>query len=308
MITIPDNQYPWRRLNNSLLRRIGTLNCGHAAFPIIMGVNEPQYTPAQLEAFRQQNEEGVTFEGRHYTTYEATQKQRQLERNIRRQKRRILVDEATGDEEKLQNDQIRLQIQKQNYARFSKGTGLPMQHERMEAAGFDWKKGNAAQKNADNYYKYWAKSIGANKSVKSLADYYDMKYNRPEEYRLLQIYAKSIEQGMLSPIANFETYKKYYESIQNECVGKAINETTIAGQADHFLERVFGCKCDPKTKKPRDGTPLEDVFDCLNNPVEIQPTKVNQNGERSFVVVGHRAKVSINPDTGILIQTNPWRC
>ena len=32
-------------LNNSLVRRIGTLNCGHAAFPIILGVSTPQYTP-----------------------------------------------------------------------------------------------------------------------------------------------------------------------------------------------------------------------------------------------------------------------
>ena len=138
-----DEEYT--RLNNSLVRRIGTLNCGHAAFPIILGVNEPQYTAAELEQLRRENEDGVTFEGRHYTLYEATQRQRKLERMIRKQKRRILIDEATGDKEKLQNDQIRLQVLKQNYARFSKGVGLPMQHTRMETAGFDWKKGRAAE-------------------------------------------------------------------------------------------------------------------------------------------------------------------
>ena len=141
-----DKEYT--NLNNSLVRRIGTLNCGHAAFPIILGVNEPQYTPEQLEQFRQENEEGVTYEGRHYTLYEATQRQRKFERTIRKQKRRILVDESTGDKEKLQADQIRLQVLKQEYARFSKGVGLPMQHTRMETAGFDWKKGKAAEKAA----------------------------------------------------------------------------------------------------------------------------------------------------------------
>ena len=139
-----DKEY--KNLNGSLLRRIGTLNCGHAAFPIIMGVNSPQYTAKQLEDMRKENEEGVTYDGRHYTLYEATQRQRQYERTIRKQKRRILVDEATGDKDKLQNDQIRLQLLKQEYAKFSKGTGLRPQYDRMETAGFDWKKGKAAEK------------------------------------------------------------------------------------------------------------------------------------------------------------------
>ena len=144
-------QYPdaeFERLNNSLVRPIGELNCGHAASPIIMGVNDPQYTPEELEAMRQENEEGVTFEGKHYTLYEASQRQRKFERAIRDQKRKILVDETLGDTDKLQQDQIRLQVLKQNYARFSKGVGLPMQHSRLEKAGFDWKKGKAAENTA----------------------------------------------------------------------------------------------------------------------------------------------------------------
>lgn len=140
----------YTRLNNSLVRRIGTLNCGHAAMPIILGVNEPQYTDAELEDFRQQNEEGVTYEGKHYTLYEAEQRQGKLETSIRNRKRRILIDEKLGDKDALQNDQIRLQVLKQEYSRFSKATGLPMQHARMEAAGFDWKKGKAAEKMFDS--------------------------------------------------------------------------------------------------------------------------------------------------------------
>ena len=58
----------------------------------------------------------------------------------------MLIDEKLGDKDALQHDQIRLQLLKQEYSRFSKATGLPMRHERMEAAGFDWKKGKAAEK------------------------------------------------------------------------------------------------------------------------------------------------------------------
>lgn len=139
-----DEEYT--KLNNSLVRRIGTLNCGHAAFPIILGVNSPQYTKEELEQFRQDNETGVTFDGKHYTMYEATQRQRRFERAIRNQKREILVDETLGDKDKLQTDQIKLVRLRSEYKRFSDGVGLPVQHARTEAAGFDWKKGKAAEK------------------------------------------------------------------------------------------------------------------------------------------------------------------
>lgn len=147
----------YKRLNDSLKRRIGTLNCGHAAFPIIMGVSEPTYTEAELEAFKQENEKGVTFDGRHYTIYEATQRQRKFERAIRKQKNRILVDKATEDTEKLQTDQIRLVRLRQEYARFSKGVDLPMQYERAEVPGFTWKDG----KTAESTYKTIAKKANA---------------------------------------------------------------------------------------------------------------------------------------------------
>ena len=148
---IQGRQYPdaeYQALNNSLVRRIGTLNCGHSAHPIILSVSTPQYSAAELEEMRQKNEEGTTYNGRHYTGYEATQRQRSLEAAMRRQKRRILVDEAAGDEKKLQTDQIRLQMLRQEYARFSKAAGLRTQTERAETAGFGWKQAGAADKAA----------------------------------------------------------------------------------------------------------------------------------------------------------------
>lgn len=176
-----DEEYT--RLNNSLLRRIGTLNCGHTAFPIILGVNSPQYTPEELENMRQDNEKGITYEGKHYTLYEATQRQRKLERAVRDRKRRILIDEQLGDKDKLQNDRIRLQMIKQEYSRFSKAAGLPTQHARMETAGFDWKKGKAAEsayKQASSVNESFDASFYAEAPVElsSLSNYIDEKlYN-----------------------------------------------------------------------------------------------------------------------------------
>ena len=133
-------------MNDSLVRRIGTLNCGHSAFPIILGVHEPQYTPAELEKLRKNNADGVTIDGKHYTKYEATQMQRKLERAIRLQKNRILVDETAGDEDRLQQDQIKLVRIRQEYKHFSDAAGLRVQHERMNTAGFTWKHANVADR------------------------------------------------------------------------------------------------------------------------------------------------------------------
>lgn len=143
----------YTRLNNSLVRRIGTLNCGHSAMPVILGVNEPQYTDEELEEMRRKNEDGVTYNGKHYTLYEAEQRQHKLERAIRERKHRILIDEHLGDTDKLQTDQIRLQLLKQEYSRFSKAAGLPMQYERMEAAGFTWKHGKAAERTESRFHE-----------------------------------------------------------------------------------------------------------------------------------------------------------
>ena len=128
-------------LNNGLVRRIGTLNCGHVASPIILGVNSPQYSAEELEKFRQDNEAGVTFDGNHYTGYEATQMQRRLERAIRAQKRRVLL---AGPEDAAPR-KSRLVLLQQEYHRFSDGVGLRTEDERLEVSGFGPKQMKSAK-------------------------------------------------------------------------------------------------------------------------------------------------------------------
>lgn len=131
----------YEELNNSLVRRIGTLNCGHVASPIILGVTRPQYTAAELEQFRQDNEKGVTFDGQHYTGYEATQMQRRMERAIRAQKRRVLL---AGPEDAAPR-KSRLVLLQQEYHRFSDGVGLRTEDERLEVSGFGPKQMKSAK-------------------------------------------------------------------------------------------------------------------------------------------------------------------
>lgn len=127
-----------------LKRRIATLNCKHIAFPIIWGVSKPQYTPMQLAAMRERNAKGITYNGKHYTKYEATQKQREIERAIRKNRRDILVDEASGDKEALQTAQIREKALEAEYKRFSSAADLRTQPERLETLGYGPKQDKVA--------------------------------------------------------------------------------------------------------------------------------------------------------------------
>lgn len=129
-----DEEY--KRLNQMLVRRIGTLNCGHAAFPIILGVNSPQYSSKELQEMRRENEKGIVYNRKHYTTYQATQRQRRIERAIRLRKRYILIDETIGDHEQLSVDRTKLTILSQEYIRFSKAAKLRTQRERANIPGF----------------------------------------------------------------------------------------------------------------------------------------------------------------------------
>lgn len=129
-----DKEY--QALNDSLRRRIGTLNCGHAAFGIILGVSSPQYTPQELAQFRDRNEEGITYEGRHYTGYEATQMQRKLERAIRKQKNQVIAARETEDAVWQRQSRSKLNILRQRYREFSKEAGLRQQNERTFVSGF----------------------------------------------------------------------------------------------------------------------------------------------------------------------------
>ena len=82
-IDVYKRQKEYRRLNSRLQRRIGTLSCKHIAWPIKLGVDSPQWTDEQLAEMARENAKGITYEGRHYTQYEATQQQKALENSIR---------------------------------------------------------------------------------------------------------------------------------------------------------------------------------------------------------------------------------
>ena len=295
-------------LNNSLVRRIGTLNCGHAAFPIILGVNRPQYTPEELERFRQENKKGIDYEGKHYTMYEATQRQRKLEQAIRDRKRRILIDEAAGDKEQLAIDQTKLVRLNDEYARFTKAAGLRSQRERAQVTGFGVKEAGAANAGANRTHKEWLASIGAqNTSLNTLDKYLEAKYNDSPEYRLLTGYDRAVKKGDISVLTGFELYKETGSSIQSQIVGQTTSTgVEIKGFATHFIDRVIGQTSEAHPGM-RCGVPIVDALDALKNPVKLGVVRTLPDGDVRQTFYGQKAAVTISVRDCRLIQTNPWK-
>lgn len=83
---------------------------------------------------------------------------------IRAQKRRVLAAEASGDKEGLLHANIRMQILRQNYSRFSKAAGLRTEKERLFIAGFGKKQARRAIVVANRNYivvEQIGRSVGA---------------------------------------------------------------------------------------------------------------------------------------------------
>lgn len=118
-------------------------NCRHRRYPWVEGVSERTYTDEQLQHI--DDGLGCEYDGKKYTAYEATQMQRRIERQIRKQKRLRDAYKAAGlkDDETAAN--IKLRRLNAKYKEFSKAAGLPEQKERMRVLYGDEKSEAAAQ-------------------------------------------------------------------------------------------------------------------------------------------------------------------
>ena len=283
-------------------------NCSHTHFAIFPELGAPpQWTREELEALNARN---IEYNGKKYTAYEISQMQRARERNVRRWKKRYLAEDAAGLD--TTDAAVRLKAARQSLAEFAQATGGRVDSARTSVPKFGKSEASRASAKSQAHHTDWLKSINAQStSLNTVAKYYDARYNNTEEYRLLMQYANSVKSGWLSPLAGFDLYKSTHERIQTELVGKTTADgTVITGHTAHFMERMFGTLVDPDKLKydlkiiRRSGVGYEAMRDTVLNPERINPVKTDSRGKRSVRLIG-KAIVTINPDTGQLIQLNP---
>lgn len=143
---------------------------------------------------------------------------------------------------------------------------------------------------------------------------------------LMRRYDEDVAGGWISPNARFDNYLQQYMRIENEIIGqKTVNGIEITEQSKHFMQRVLGTIDDPnehteekeksrKEKKnnkgqekhqfPRSGVSVDDIKEALFKG-DVGKRTVDKEGRTGQEFSTDKCLVSINPDTGKLVQCNP---
>jgi SPP1 gp7 family putative phage head morphogenesis protein len=134
---------------------------------------------------------------------------------------------------------------------------------------------------------------------------YNNTLDQEEIAKALEAYNRAIETGELSPLASFELYQAMSKEIDDVIVGlTTANGIVVTSKSDHFVARVIG-----SIAQRRSGVSIQDIIQALTKPDRIDPVRINtETGQKSqrFILNG-KCAVTINPDTGNLIQVNPLR-
>lgn len=77
------------------------------------------------------------------------------------------------------------------------------------------------------------------------------------------------------------------------------NGITITGKSEHFIALTIG-----SVEQRRNGVSIAEALDTITHPERVDSVRVNKNG-KSQRFIGKTVAVTINPDTGTLIQSNP---
>lgn len=111
-------------------------NCYHDKHPFIPGISQRAYTDEELDEIIRQENTPREWNGKQYTAYEATQRQRRLETTMRAQRQKIkLLEEGGADEDTLTEARARYRTTSAEYSRFSNACGIPQQRERVTVDG-----------------------------------------------------------------------------------------------------------------------------------------------------------------------------
>lgn len=121
-------------------RAISEYNCYHYIFPIILGISKPLHDDKELQEIIDNNNKGVEIDGKHYTNYEVTQLQRQLETEIRKAKEQNIIAQASNDEELILSSQQRITSLMNKYKQINKQANMDIDIDRIYVPDFNLRK------------------------------------------------------------------------------------------------------------------------------------------------------------------------
>lgn len=110
-------------------------NCYHMYYPFVEGASTRTYTDAWLDRMNEQENEKAAYNGKEYTTYQALQQQRKMERSMRAQRQEISMYKAAEEDKMVIESRTKYRSQMKQYSEFSKAMDLPEQRERIYMDG-----------------------------------------------------------------------------------------------------------------------------------------------------------------------------
>mgnify|MGYP004696372281 FL=1 len=122
-VTYPDGTEALARLND--------YNCHHRKMAVILGVSEPRYNVAEIAEKNRKTSEVIEYNGKEKTRYEWIQKQREIEREVRKQKTTANMAKAAGDNQLVKDCNTRIKALKAKYNDLTESVGLQKTEERM---------------------------------------------------------------------------------------------------------------------------------------------------------------------------------
>ena len=191
----------------------------------------------------------------------------------------------TGESYKLPKDIAYNEWKAMQDAAYGSGT-----IDKMRKMGYN----ESSNKQQFERYKEW---LGSN-APETFEAFQKLKYS--DDWQHFKTYTRAIKSGELTPLADFKLYKETSTGINSALVGKITsNGITITGKSDHFIARTIG-----SVEQRRNGVSIAEALDTITHPERVDPIRINENG-KSQRFIGKTAAVTINPDTGTLIQSNP---
>ncbi len=159
-------------------------NCRHSFMPFVPGVSTRTYTDEQLAEMNAKERETKTYNGKEYNAYSATQRQRELERRMQKQRANIVnLKKGEGSKEDIAAAQAKYLKTLYQYRDFSKQMGLSPQMERVYVDRLGRVVNNGRPKSAFSEEKYALSSNFVNKNdalhryakkIQPLPDYTDI--------------------------------------------------------------------------------------------------------------------------------------
>ncbi|PNH18629.1 hypothetical protein B6K86_08470 [Lachnospiraceae bacterium] len=303
-------------------------SCHHNYYSFVPGVSQRNWSDAWLKEMNARENTPVKFRGREYTTYQATQKQRQMETALRARREQVqLLRHAEADPHDITTARCKYQTQLDEYKRFSRAMKLPEQMERIytgrtggriapspqtyakwQAEQINNAKERQEKKRREDMeaadHKKWLKDIGAaSTTLDTLDKYTEARHYNTEEYQLLRGYGQAVKKGDINPLVGFDEYQRVAADVRARVVGTTTSDgVQIDSYTTHFIDRVIGQTADPH-EGMREGVTVERVLEALQ--AENTTTRVMADGDMRRTYRSDSASVTVSIRDHRIIQTNP---